>query len=396
MKILDILPSANPQLGGPAEVVRQRGHYLLHIGHTVEVLTLDDPHADFVRDYPLPIHALGPSKSGYGYNRRLVPWLESHAHEFDAVVVEGLWQYPGLATWRALRHSPVPYFVFTHGMLDPWFKRRYPLKHLKKWLYWPWAEYRVLRDAAATLFTCEQERLLARQSFWLYRLRERVVAFGTSDPPGEANRLREHFVTRFPELRGRRPLLFMGRIHEKKGCDLLIRAFARVAAVDPQLHLIMAGPDQTGWQAALQKMASEGGVADRICWSGMLRDDLKWGALYSAEAFVLPSHQENFGLAVAEALACGVPVLISNKVNIWQEIETDAAGLVAEDTVAGTESLLRRWLSLDAGQRARLRGQAARTFRTRFAMEATAQDLIELIRTTRSPSADGKPAASGC
>ena len=82
---------------------------------------------------------------------------------------------PALVFWLALEslrkqgfHTPA-YFVFTHGMLDPWFKRTYPLKHLKKWLYWPWAEYRVLRDAQAVLFTCEEERILARQSFWLYK-----------------------------------------------------------------------------------------------------------------------------------------------------------------------------------------------------------------------------------
>ncbi len=394
MKILDVLPSVNPELGGPAEVVRQRGLYLTSLGHVVEVLTLDDSRAAFLQNYPLPIHALGPSMPGYGYNKQLVPWLRSHAQDFDAVVVEGLWQYPGLGTWRALRRSQVPYYVFAHGMLDPWFKHRYPLKHLKKWLYWPWAEYRVLRDAAATLFTTEQERLLARQSFWLYSARERVVAFGTTRPPLEANRVCESFLTRFPQTRGRRLLLFMGRIHEKKGCDLLVQAFARVAAIDPQLHLVMAGPDQTGWVPTLQAMAASLGVTERISWAGMLKDDLKWGALYSADAFVLPSHQENFGIAVAEALACGVPVLISNKVNIWQEIQADGAGLVDADTVAGSESLLRRWLELDSGERTRFREQARRTFESRFAMEATANDLLEVIRNTGAAATPEKAVLS--
>jgi glycosyltransferase involved in cell wall biosynthesis len=394
MKILDVLPSVNPELGGPAEAVRQRGLYLTSLGHVVEVLTLDDSRAAFLQNYPLPIHALGPSLPGYGYNKQLLPWLRARAQDFDAVVVEGLWQYHGFGTWRALRRSQVPYYVFAHGMLDPWFKHRYPLKHLKKWLYWPWAEYRVLRDAAATLFTTEQERLLARQSFWLYRSRERVVAFGTTRAPPEANRLCESFATRFPQTRGRRLLLFMGRIHEKKGCDLLIQAFARVATLEPQLHLVMAGPDQTGWIPTLQAMAASLGVTERITWPGMLKDDLKWGALYSADAFVLPSHQENFGIAVAEALACGVPVLISDKVNIWQEIQADGAGLVGADTVVGAESLLRRWLELDVDERARFREQARRTFESRFAMEATANDLLEVIRNSGHAAAEEKAVLS--
>src|SRR5262249_6303466 len=133
----------------------------------------------------------------------------AHAAAFDAVVVNGLWQYHGFGTRLALRRLDMPYHVFTHGMLDPWFKRAYPLKHLKKWLYWPWAEYRVLRDAAGVLFTSEEERLLARQSFWLYHAKEHVVAYGTSAPPQNGDALREAFLATHPQLRGKRIVLFL-------------------------------------------------------------------------------------------------------------------------------------------------------------------------------------------
>ena len=129
---------------------------------------------------------MGPGRSYYRYAPRLLPWLRQHAKDYDAVIVNGLWQYTTHATWRALNKGSVPYYVFTHGMLDPWFKRTYPLKHLKKWLFWPWADYRALRDAKAVFFTCEEERLLARQSFWLYRCHETVVSYGTGAPPGDA------------------------------------------------------------------------------------------------------------------------------------------------------------------------------------------------------------------
>ena len=185
MKILVVIPSLDPRSGGPAEAVEKRSLRLQQLGHSTEVVTLDDPRDSFLRGYPLPFHALGPSRGGYRYNPRLVPWLRSHAHEYDAVVVEGIWQYASFGTWRALRRSNVPYFVFVHGMLDPWFKRQYPLKHLKKWLYWPWAEYRVLRDARRVLFTTEPELQLARRSFWLYRVNEQLVSFGTRAPPPE-------------------------------------------------------------------------------------------------------------------------------------------------------------------------------------------------------------------
>jgi glycosyltransferase involved in cell wall biosynthesis len=379
VKLLHVLSSVDPSGGGPMEGVLQRGVYLRQLAHVVEVATLDDPSRTFLKEFPLKVYALGPSTSGYGYTDKLVPWLLANARNYDAVVINGLWQYHSYGGWRALRKLGVPYYIFTHGMLDPWFKRNYPLKHLKKWLYWPWAEYRVLRDARAVLFTSEEERLQARGSFWLYRANERVVAYGTSAPPDNAAALRENFVAAHPELRGRRTLLFLGRIHEKKGCDLLIKAFAAIAAKEPDLHLVMAGPDQTGWAQSLRETAQQLGVAGRITWPGMLRAEMKWGAFYTAEAFVLPSHQENFGIAVAEALGCGIPVLISDKVNIWREVSSHRAGLVAPDTREGTGQLLQEWLNLAAAEREAMGYRARALFSARFAVKAMAESLLAVI-----------------
>jgi glycosyltransferase involved in cell wall biosynthesis len=111
----------------------------------------------------------------------------------------------------------------------------------------------------------------------------------------------------------------------------------------------------------------------------MLQGPLKWGAFYASEVFALPSHQENFGVAVAEALACGVPALISDKVNIWREIAADGAGFVAADTVDGTEQNLRRWLALDAGGRAQMSSRARALFKARFTVEAMARDLMNVL-----------------
>jgi glycosyltransferase involved in cell wall biosynthesis len=352
---------------------------LEQLGHSVEVASLDDPGAPFVRSFPLKVHAVGPPRGSYRYSAALVPWLKSHAASYDAIVVHGLWQYHGYAVRRVLHGMKLPYFVFTHGMLDPWFKHAYPLKHLKKWLYWPWGDYRVLRDARAVLFTSEEERIQARRSFWLYEAQERVVAYGTSAPPDEVEVLTELYLNANPQLRGRRILLFLGRIQQKKGCDLLVRAFARVAPLDPTLQLVIAGPDQTGWMGTLKDLAQDLDVAERISWPGMLQNSMKWGAFYSADAFVLPSHQENFGIAVAEALGCGVPVLISDRVNIWREVQAAGAGLVAPDTVEGTADLLKGWLSLTTEQRQAMRRAARELFQRCYTVDAMARDLLDVI-----------------
>jgi glycosyltransferase involved in cell wall biosynthesis len=380
MKILHLLSTIDPRAGGPTEGVRQSGINMTALGHEVEVVTLDDPAAPWLATFPLTVHALGPSRGNYGLTPHLVPWLKVHATRFDAVIVNGLWQYHSYGAWKALRALQVPYYVFPHGMLDPWFKRTYPLKHLKKALYWPWAEYRVLRDAQRVLFTAEEERVLARQSFRLYRANEEVVAFGTNPPPAFSAPVRDAFLAAYPELKGKRLLLFLGRIHEKKGCDLLIKAFAEMRGLDPSAHLVMAGPDGGEWTPTLQKLAVELGVAERITWTGMLLGDMKWGAFHASDAFILPSHQENFGIAVAEALGCGLPALISDKVNIWREVEADGAGFVAPDTVAGTVLNLRRWLELEPSLASAMRARAKQTFHRRFTVDAMSKDLLRVLQ----------------
>ncbi len=345
-------------------------------GHQVEIATVDDPAAACGADLACPVHELGPARFGdYSYSPSLLPWLRDNLGRFDAVVVNGLWQHHGAAVRSSALAAGVPYFVFPHGMLDPWFRRSSPAKHLKKQLYWWLVEQRVLRDACAVLFTCEEERLLARDTFAPYSVREAVVSYGTAGPEDDIARCREAFLLQFPALRDQRFLLFMGRLHPKKGVDLLLRAMARWQAANSPIPLVIAGPDNDGELARLRALAQQLGVQG-VTWTGILTGEIKWGAMHAAEALVLPSHQENFGIVVAEALACGVPALISNKVNIWREIEQDGAGLVAEDTEDGTFQLLQAWANLDAPARRLVAHNARRTFETRFHIDAAARSLV--------------------
>lgn len=386
-RILHVIRSVGATGGGPVEAIKLLASVHQRLGHDSEVVALDDPNDAAVQSFPFRCHAMVPSLTGYGYSSRLVPWLRANRSRYDVIFVHGLWQYGSFGVWRALHGTRTPYFVFPHGMLDPWFKRTYPLKHLKKWLYWPWAEYQVLRDARGVLFTCEEERRLARESFWLYRARERVVNCGTSPRSGDPAAQRAAFLARFPELTNRRCLLFLGRVHVKKGPDLLLRALREILtnrkrAETDAVQLVMAGPNDHDYGRAMVELARELGLADRVTWTGMLTGDLKWGAFHTAEAFVLPSHQENFGIAVAEALACGVPVLISNRVNIWREIEQDAGGLVEADDLAGTLRLLERWLATDRQAWSAMRRNALACFERRFNIEQTAEDLIRLFEAS--------------
>ena len=384
MRLLHVISTLDPVAGGPVAGLLGMVDAGLRRDVDAEVLTMDSPAAAWLSSFPVRVAALGQGARGFAYAPAIGAWLLEHQSRFDAVIVHGLWQYQGIAVRRVLRSVGRPYFVFPHGMLDPWFKQRYRFKHLKKVLFWRLWQYRVLRDAAAVLFTCEEEERLARETFRPYAVRARVVGFGADGPPERLGDARARLDASFASLHGKRIVLFFGRLHPKKGCDLLLEAFAEVAASDPALHLVFAGPDQEGYGDSLRSLAGRLGVTARVSWLGMLQGDLKWTVLQAAEVFVLPSHQENFGVAVAEALACGTPVLLSDKVNIWREVVADGAGLVGPDRVAATAKLLRDWLELGAAQREAMREAAVRCHAQRFRFDAMVARLTECVDAARS------------
>jgi len=379
-RFLRVIPSVNPAIGGPIEGIKQLHLAMAQFNFDMEVVCCDSPGSPWLETCDLPrVHALGPSYGSYAYSPRLLPWLRANIHRFDAVIINGIWQYHSYAVRKSLLGVKIPYYVFTHGMLDPWFKKAYPLKHIKKWLYWPWAEYKVLRDAKAVIFTSEEERLLARKSFWLYEANEVVASYGTAGPPSNGDDLAQLFISKHPELKGKRIILFLSRIHEKKGCDLLIHAFSQVAGQDRTLHLVIAGPDKVGLTAQLKSLANLLGIADRISWVGMLEGGNKWGAFYACEVFCLPSHQENFGIVVAEALSCGKPVLISNKVNIWREISENKAGFIGADNIVGTLSCIKQWLALDKSEYLKMSERAKYCFQSCFEIMSAAKNFKEIL-----------------
>lgn len=377
MKILHVIPSLSPASGGPPEALRQLVHAYREQGIEPTIVCRDEPDSPWIANFEARVHALGRLRWVYGYSPRLRSWLAENVTQFDGVVVHSVWTYDSLAAANAAR-GRVPYVVFTHGMLDPWFRKRYPLKHLKKCLYWP-IQYPVLRDAKAVLFTAALEAELAPQSFRPNKWTSLVVPYGTNGPPPDPETQRKAFQNLVPSLNDRRFLLFLSRIHEKKGCDLLVEAFAAIAPQHPDVDLVIAGPDQVGLQTKLSELAHSRGIAHRVHWPGMLTGDAKWGALRACEAMVLPSHQENFGVVVAEALACGRPVLISNQVNLWPQIAEDHSGLIEPDSLEGTRSLLQRWFDLTDTQKAAMSERALASFERRYAMRNCALAIRNLF-----------------
>ncbi len=389
IRVLSIISGAAPESGGPIQgLISQQ----IELKDTVQfnIVSLDSPDAEFIKTFPMPLNPVGLAAHErdrrnrfarhYNYSPHLIPWLKAHVRDYDVVLVHGLWNFAAYAAARVLPGSGVPYFVFTHGMMDPWFRDTYPLKHLAKQAFWLFNEGPLMAGARSVLFTSEEEQVLARGVFAGYdKYKETVVGYGTNAPPMSSLAQTAAFKAACPDVADRPYLLFLSRIHPKKGCDLMIEAFATVASQAPDLQLVIAGPDQVGWVAKLKAQAESLGLKDRIHFPGSLFGDAKWGAIYGAEAFVLPSHQENFGIVVAEAMACAVPVLTTRKVNIWREVEASGGGMIVDDTQAGINALLQGWVGLSPAEKLAKRQAALGGYEAHFRMSVASQNLFQTL-----------------
>ena len=391
MRILHVIASLDPRHGGPVSGLQGLAGAWRDMGHEVEIACLDPVDAPWLASQRLPVVAHGgpglrltgrhlrPPFARYGYTTRLAKWLRTHRSRFDVVVVHGLWNYTSIGSWRGLHPGQTPDFLFTHGMLDPWFRRAQPLKGFLKALYWRLLERRVVRDARLVFFTAEEERRLAGISFQPYVAREQVVGYGTSVPDFDVPNQTAAFYQVAPDLRERKFILCLGRIHPKKGLDILIRAFARDAQPRSDIDLVIAGPDSTGIVDKLASLSDALGVAARVHFLPMLTGDAKWGAYHAADFFALASHQENFGVVIAEALAAGKPVLTTTKVAIWREIEAAGAGVIVEDSADSVEQGLLALYSQKPGERRTMEAAARRLYEERYDFCRVAADLIDVF-----------------
>jgi glycosyltransferase involved in cell wall biosynthesis len=421
MKLLHIIASMNPLTGGPCQVIRNIIPEMKNMGVYGDVVCLDDPKTISVVEEQFEIFALGPSKNSWRFNRILDKWLNENLHQYFAVIVHGLWLYHSYALSKAIRRfkkqniakidsSKLPkVYIMPHGMLDPYFQiaKNRKFKAIRNVVYWTLIENKIIHDADGILFTCEEELRLARNTFKPYKPKQEInVGLGIQAPPIFSNQMEKAFKAALGNFATEPYLLFLGRIHEKKGVELLLKAYAKLAETlsiaQPFLlketslesglcasslkqfllpKLVIAGPGiDSPFGLKIQMLTNNNQyLKNSVIFTGMLVGNKKWSILYGCEAFILPSHQENFGVAVAEALACGKPVLISNKVNIWREIIECGGGLVADDTFDGIYKLLQSWICLSSLEK-KMQGQRAQeAFKNHFSVGPATRQLVEAI-----------------
>lgn len=394
MHILHVIDSMDPAKGGPSQGIRNIDKDLREMGVFREVVCLDAPDSPYLNHDDIAIHAIGPGYGIWRYAKKLSPWLMVNLHRFDVVVINGLWQYHSFTTYSVIKKlkkqpgnktSPVV-LVMPHGMLDPYFQRakERKIKAVRNWIYWKLIESKVVNNANGLLFTCHSELLLARETFKPYYPRNEFnIGYGIAAPPKFRQEMKEAFLQHCKSLNSAKPyLLFLSRLHQKKGVDLLIRAYKTLANQYKNVpQLVIAGPGlESKFGKILQHLANEDDFAkNNIFFTGMLTGDAKWGAYYGCDAFVLPSHQENFGIAVAEALACSRPVLISNQVNIWREISGGA--IIGNDDLDGTKTILEKWLKISPVDKQNMSLNALQIYHENFESLPSAQKLYNILNS---------------
>jgi glycosyltransferase involved in cell wall biosynthesis len=383
LRILQVINSLDPKLGGTVEFVRQIGTAIAQAGHTVEVAVCgDEPDAAWLQEFPLKAHALGPAIGGYAYSTKFKNWLKSHGRTYDAWIINGLWQYHALGASSVARVIGIPYFVYPHGMLDPWNRRAHPFKYLKKVLYWLLFERATLESASGVLFTSQEEARLARGYLPSTHWSCHTIGNGIGEPPQVATEHVSSFRAKHGLSEEDRVLLFLSRIHPKKGVDLLLRAFTALSK--DRFTLVIAGEGSTSYVAGLKSIARDLGIESRIRWVGHLEGQAKWAAFTACECFVLPSHQENFGIAVVEALSTGTPVCTTTAVNIHEHITEYAAGFVCRDDQKALAEALVRWQNTSVSDVNVMKCNARRCYEDNFQLAGVTERLLRLISVAAS------------
>ncbi|MBX7223620.1 MAG: glycosyltransferase [Blastocatellia bacterium] len=347
MKVLHVIPSVAPRYGGPSRAIYEMCRAVAATGTDVAVCTTN---ADGAGRLPVKlgefieyegIHTIFFDRQwseAFKYSRPLAKWLRRNVTKYDVVHIHAVFSHACLAAANACRKAGIPYIIRPLGTLDPWSTGQKPFR---KKLFWHLGVGRMLQEANAIHYTAEDEKRLAEEPLGLAR--GMVIPLGVNLSTFGTNEHDSVIFENIPELRDRNYILFLSRLHPKKGVEILLDAFAGLQqdARFRDWHLVVAGDGEPDYVASLRRIVQDGGQTNHVHFIGWADGPVKVSAYRRAALFALPSFQENFALCVVESLACGVPVLISPHVNLAPEVTNAGAGWVADvEGTAFAETLL--------------------------------------------------------
>jgi glycosyltransferase involved in cell wall biosynthesis len=371
MRVLHVIPSVSERSGGPATAIVPMCRALMREGMEVLLVTTDNglPESNGnVFEYKGVAARVFRSQFGesFKYSRPLAAWLKRNLTNFDVAHIHAVFNHSSVAATRTSRNAGVPYVIRPLGTLDPWSMTQ---KSLRKRLFWQVSGKTMLQRAAAVHYTSEAEKLSTERLLGLNH--GKVIALGIETPTA-SGKLEEHF----PELACDPYVLVLSRLHPKKGLDVLIDAFQSLvqSAQFSRWRLVLAGDGPSEYVSRLKNQVK----GNRILFTGWLEGERKDAVLGGASLLALPSHQENFGLCVMEALSHSVPVLVSPNVNLATEIASANAGWIAalnKDALAATLAE-----ALRDEEELKRRGRAGREFSQKYSWENAARELAKLYQ----------------
>ena len=341
MKILCVVPSYWPafKYGGPIQSLHILNKELVKKGIDLTVYTTNaglegkvtvnqEVKVDGVKVYYFEFikffEFLG--KTGWQFSPQMSRALKNNLGFFDLAYIVAIWNYPVTVAAHFCRQYKKPYIIAPRGLLYPYSTS---IKFWKKWLYYVLVIKKAINDATLIHYTTNDE---AKECHMFLRLKNKLAVVPNGLDLTEFANLpdRENFKIHYPQLRNKKVILFLGRINWKKGLDILAKAYGRIARQREYVHLLIVGNDESGYEKRVKRWLKEERVLDKVTFTGMLTGKEKLRAYTASDIFVLPSYSENFGMSVIEAMACGIPVVISDQVGIHREVSANNAGVIVE------------------------------------------------------------------
>lgn len=356
-EVIHAAASLNRDTGGPAVAVTRLADCLQEQDVSSQVVALEYAEhgprlaCKAARVISIPSTALGRRLRGFSplYARTLA----GLARAGGVVHSHGLWMCHGVYARRAAETAGIPLVVSPRGMLEPWSLAR---RRRTKDIAWTLFEKANI-EAAAMLHATSRAEAKSIRALGIEKPIA-VISNGVDLPDLARVPPRGMLEERFPALRGKHWLLFLSRLHPKKGVSELLRAWRTIERTHADWQLVMAGPDLDGYGRTMRRAAVELGVERRVTFTGMLAGDAKSCAMAHAALFVLPTHSENFGIVVAEALAHGVPA-VTTRAAPWADLEAHRCGLWIDDDEGALASALSDAIALPDEER-RVMGERGR------------------------------------
>lgn len=339
MRIVHYIAEVVSEHGGVVKAVIDLCGALSQRGHEVTLLTQNPQ--DVPKDWNGAAGKPTTVRTKLSRNPLAQPTPDELAkvlEQTDVVHLHTPWEVTNLPLARELRRRSIPYIVSVHGMLDDWCMSQ---RGLKKRLFLAAAGRRFLERAARVHCTAEGERRQA--SKWMPKANTIVLPLLVDLSEFDTLPGTEPARIAFPQLDTTAPkILFLSRLHPKKGVETLLRAAGEVERRGIELELFIAGPGDEDYVDRLKRLTNELELGAKAHFLGMVRGIQKTSLYQTADLFVLPTHQENFGLVLVEALACETPVITTPGVDIWPELEQAGSAIVPPEPQAIAAALLDR------------------------------------------------------